>query len=348
MQHSSFRRLGKVHPRTKSQNGVEGGLSSYLPSSCSVRYAPYPLSGENSRSLAPTTQTPAEYDYAPTFAANTSSHYHVSREAQDDTASSRMVHEAGTSSCTSQYSGQLNYAPSTYEPRPPSTTQEQSAGLPLEVIEGWCSESQQSYPPYLPQGPVDLGLMYKALEVPPQMVSSAAADMNDFSIAPPTSHSLNTNPSLCGPTSMPTLSPSPPAPSSVPSTSSPKLMTSLPAVDRPGPLPRKRLPNARPETDPVKLRDRCLREGGEPPAIEVIPIVFRDGVLREVLMLASRTSGSGQRAIGDAGYMNFVGSCPKGGESRYYCRLCGLEKSYGWKNSKDLLNHLCQKHFGIL
>ena len=109
------------------------------------------------------------------------------------------------------------------------------------------------------------------------------------------------------------------------------------------------------EPDPLKLQDRCRREGGDPDAVAIIPKVFSEGVnlkaltrLRTGEEVASRTFGKGPGPV----YLVFLDALPdrngRYGQPRYRCRLCSSwGEGYSWKNQRDVLRHLRRQHFGV-
>jgi len=118
---------------------------------------------------------------------------------------------------------------------------------------------------------------------------------------------------------------------------------------------RKRMPAKSCEPDPLKLQDRCRREGGDPDVVAMIPKVFSKGVdlkaltrLRTAEEVASRTFGKGPGPV----YLVFLEVLPdqggRYGQPRYGCRLCSsLGEGYSWKNQRDVLRHLRRQHFGV-
>ena len=115
---------------------------------------------------------------------------------------------------------------------------------------------------------------------------------------------------------------------------------------------RKRMPAVTYEPDPLKLRDRCHRAGGDSEAVALIPKVFCQGVslkaltrLRTAEEVASEVFGKGPGPV----YLAFLEVLPEGnGDLRYGCRLCsGWSEGHSWKNQRDVLRHLRRQHFGV-
>jgi hypothetical protein len=118
---------------------------------------------------------------------------------------------------------------------------------------------------------------------------------------------------------------------------------------------RKRMPAVTYESDPLKLQDRLLRDGGDPDVVARIPMVFSAGVnlkaltrLRTAEEVASQTFGKGPGPV----YLVFLEVLPdrSGGyeQLRYGCRLCSSwDDGCSWKNQRDVLRHLRRQHFGV-
>jgi hypothetical protein len=101
--------------------------------------------------------------------------------------------------------------------------------------------------------------------------------------------------------------------------------------------PRRRTRNTISRHTAAEIQQTCI--GGERDAVNSITLAFPPDyhVSREDLKRKPGTSAQDHR-----GYMMFVGL--RG--LQHYCRLCG-DGSSVWKNDKDLLNHIWNKHFDI-
>jgi hypothetical protein len=106
-------------------------------------------------------------------------------------------------------------------------------------------------------------------------------------------------------------------------------------------------PNATFEPNLTRLQERLVIEGAEPEAVALIPATFERGVTREALMAVKGPVKWGKRKSNEKVYLEFGGRWTNNDEPKTWCRLCGFHQSFPYKNEKDLLNHLCRKHFGI-
>jgi hypothetical protein len=124
---------------------------------------------------------------------------------------------------------------------------------------------------------------------------------------------------------------------------------------------RKRLPAVACEPDVHKLQERCIRQGGEPEAIALIPQIFAKGVHKEALVrlrtgeeVACHTFGDGPGPV----YLCFLQAVEESSAeeerdqkcvTRYTCRLCPgpSDTKFSWKNERDVLRHLRKQHFGL-
>ena len=124
--------------------------------------------------------------------------------------------------------------------------------------------------------------------------------------------------------------------------------------------PLKRPPITESKLTVREIQEACRRNGAEENVIARIAVMFPDIVTREQLKVAGQ-----RRKRNHEGYMEFAERCiiplknvkrrtrGTGGTGvdqgvgqvpRYQCRLCGRVKRPRWKNSKDLLHHVWDKH----
>lgn len=120
---------------------------------------------------------------------------------------------------------------------------------------------------------------------------------------------------------------------------------------------RKVMDNVPLENDTNKLQQRLKEQGGDEDAIAHVPTVFANGVSKKALRLRRRKTGGGKSIDCSQGYMYFVGrrqvKKEKENETGVYyedewwCRLCPSEDRISYVAFKNLLPHLCSKHFGL-
>ena len=113
---------------------------------------------------------------------------------------------------------------------------------------------------------------------------------------------------------------------------------------------RKVMPDVSLEKNLVKLQERCTKKGGDPAAIALIPSTFAKGITKEALKRRKPKRGA-PPSMTD-GYLKFVGrgSVTTTNEQTvpvYWCLLCPSGQRLAYKDVKNVLPHLCSKHFGL-
>jgi hypothetical protein len=116
---------------------------------------------------------------------------------------------------------------------------------------------------------------------------------------------------------------------------------------------RKVMPDAELEENLVTLQERCTAQGGDPAAIALIPSTFAKGITRDALK--RRKPKRSAPASTTDGFLKFVGrgsvtETNEGGAQTvllYWCLLCPFGKRLAYLDAKNILPHLCKKHFGL-
>ena len=116
---------------------------------------------------------------------------------------------------------------------------------------------------------------------------------------------------------------------------------------------RKVMPDVSLEENLVKLQDRCTEQGGDPTAIALIPATFAKGITKEALKRRKPKRGAPPPMTD--GYLKFVGRgsvtiTNEGGVQTvpvYWCLLCPSGQRLAYKDVKNIMPHLCSKHFGL-
>ena len=116
---------------------------------------------------------------------------------------------------------------------------------------------------------------------------------------------------------------------------------------------RKVMPDVSLEENLVELQKRCTKQGGDPAAIALIPTTFAKGITKEALKRRKPKRGA-PPSMTD-GYLKFVGRgsvtiTNEGGVQTvpvYWCLLCPSGQRLAYKDVKNIMPHLCSKHFGL-
>jgi len=87
-----------------------------------------------------------------------------------------------------------------------------------------------------------------------------------------------------------------------------------------------------------QIQHTCTVAGGDADAIQRLAVVFPPGgvVTRDALKVGRKRKSR----VGHRGYQEFSGQV----DGQWYCQLCDRIGGRTWKNEKDILNHVWNKH----
>jgi hypothetical protein len=98
----------------------------------------------------------------------------------------------------------------------------------------------------------------------------------------------------------------------------------------------------------IQVQARCAGAGGDPAAIELLPVIFVEGITQEALTRQLTSSEAYDYHGGRTGQVYRVLLRVDNEEKRFHCRLCAIGADEGgWKHAKDALRHLKRDHFGL-
>ena len=111
---------------------------------------------------------------------------------------------------------------------------------------------------------------------------------------------------------------------------------------------RKRPRPAAEYTPDIQLvQARCLAEGGEPEAVNLLPSIFTDDISAKALTRRMTRDEAHEYNHGAPGQI-FLVALRVDEDKRYHCRLCAINANErGWGRAKDVLRHLKRDHFGL-
>ena len=100
-------------------------------------------------------------------------------------------------------------------------------------------------------------------------------------------------------------------------------------------------------SDIRELQARCLVDGGDAEAVELLPSVFPQGISQEALLRPLTRTEAHQHTDGNSGQAYRMLLRVDGG-NRFRCKLCAVNADEsGWKHARDALRHLKRDHFGL-
>ena len=100
-------------------------------------------------------------------------------------------------------------------------------------------------------------------------------------------------------------------------------------------------------SDIRELQVRCLVDGGDTEAVDLLPSVFPQGISQEALLRPLTRTEARQYTEGTSGQAYRMLLRVDGG-NRFRCRLCAVNADEsGWKHARDALRHLKRDHFGL-
>jgi len=98
----------------------------------------------------------------------------------------------------------------------------------------------------------------------------------------------------------------------------------------------------------IQVQARCTGAGGDPAAIELLPVIFDDSITQTALTRPLTRNEAFEYHGGCTGQVYRVLLRFNEEEKRFHCRLCAVgDDEGGWKNAKDTLRHLKRDHFGL-
>jgi len=98
----------------------------------------------------------------------------------------------------------------------------------------------------------------------------------------------------------------------------------------------------------IQVQARCTGAGGDPAAIELLPVIFVDGITQTALTRPLTRNEAFEYHGGRTGKMYRVLLRFNEEEKRFHCRLCAIgDDEGGWKHPRDALHHLKRDHFGL-
>jgi len=110
---------------------------------------------------------------------------------------------------------------------------------------------------------------------------------------------------------------------------------------------RKHRPAAEFTSNIRELQTRCLIDGGDPEAVDLLPSIFSQGISQEALSRPLTRMEADQYTDGTSGQVYRMLLQVDGGD-RFRCRLCAVDDDgSGWKHARDALRHLKRDHFGL-
>ncbi len=96
-----------------------------------------------------------------------------------------------------------------------------------------------------------------------------------------------------------------------------------------------------------ELQARCLVDGGDPEAVDLLPNVFPHGISQEALLRPLTRTEAHRHTDGTSGQAYRMLLRVDGG-NRFRCKLCAVNADEsGWKHARDALRHLKRDHFGL-
>jgi len=100
-------------------------------------------------------------------------------------------------------------------------------------------------------------------------------------------------------------------------------------------------------SDIRELQARCLVDGGDSEAVDLLPSVFPQGISQEALLRPLTRFEAHQHTEGTSGQAYRM-LLRVDRENRFRCRLCAVNADEsGWKHARDALRHLKRDHFGL-
>ena len=101
------------------------------------------------------------------------------------------------------------------------------------------------------------------------------------------------------------------------------------------------------EGNPLRLQQRCKRQGADEGAIELLGKIFPNGVNLEALTRPLTDAEAETQEFGIETGMIYTAFLEYADDedARYTCRLCHSEQT--WKHQRDVLRHLRRNHFGL-
>jgi len=98
----------------------------------------------------------------------------------------------------------------------------------------------------------------------------------------------------------------------------------------------------------IQVQARCSSAGGDPAAIELLPVIFVEGITQAALTRPLTRSEAFDYYGGRTGKVYRVLLRVDEEDKRFHCRLCAIgDDEGGWKHAKDALRHLKRDHFGL-
>ena len=95
------------------------------------------------------------------------------------------------------------------------------------------------------------------------------------------------------------------------------------------------------------VQARCIADGGDPAATNLLQIPFADGISTEALTRRMTRDEARKYNQGTSGQVFRMFLRVDEG-NRFRCRLCAVDTDEeGWKFAKDALRHLKRDHFGL-
>jgi hypothetical protein len=102
------------------------------------------------------------------------------------------------------------------------------------------------------------------------------------------------------------------------------------------------------DADVTQVQARCAGGDGDPAAIELLPVIFVEGITEKALTRQLTSGEAFDYHGGRPGQVYRVLLRFDGEEKRFHCRLCAIDADEGgWKHAKDALRHLKRDHFGL-
>jgi len=110
---------------------------------------------------------------------------------------------------------------------------------------------------------------------------------------------------------------------------------------------KKTRPAAAYTRDMELVQARCITDGGDPAAVNLLRATFPDGISTKALTRRMTRDEAREYNHGASGQMYRV-FLRIGEGNRFRCRLCAADADEGgWKQAKDALRHLKRDHFGL-
>jgi len=96
------------------------------------------------------------------------------------------------------------------------------------------------------------------------------------------------------------------------------------------------------------MQARCIGAGGDLAAIELLPVIFVDGITQTALTRPLTRSEAFEYHGGCTGKVYRVLLRFNEEAKRFHCRLCVIGGDEGgWKHPRDALRHRNRDHFGL-